>query len=35
MAGRVPISEVKAEIPKSLQHTLIGTMTAREIGWLK
>jgi hypothetical protein len=35
MAGRVPISEVKAEIPKSLQHTLIGTVTAREIGWLK
>lgn len=35
MAGRVPTSESKAEIPKSLQQTLIGEKTAREIGWLK
>lgn len=35
MGGRIPISEVKAEIPKSLKQTLIGDTTAREIGWLK
>jgi hypothetical protein len=35
MGGRTPISEDKAEIPKSLKQTLIGTKTAREIGWLK
>jgi hypothetical protein len=35
MGGRVPISETKAEIPKSLEQTLIGEKTAREIGWIK
>jgi hypothetical protein len=35
MGGRVPMSEAKAEIPKSLAQTLIGDKTAREIGWLK
>ncbi len=35
MGGRVPMSETKAEIPKSLAQTLIGDKTAREIGWLK
>ena len=35
MGGRVPVSEAKAEIPKSLSQTLIGDKTAREIGWLK
>lgn len=35
MGGRVPVSEDKAEIPKSLSQTLIGEKTAREIGWLK
>jgi len=35
MGGRTPISEDKAEIPKSLKQTLIGAKTAREIGWLK
>ncbi|MEO7344132.1 MAG: hypothetical protein ABIU85_04780 [Methylotenera sp.] len=35
MAGRIPVSELKAEIPKSLKQTLIGDKTAREIGWLK
>ena len=35
MGGRVPISETKAEIPKSLAQTLIGEKTAKEIGWLK
>jgi hypothetical protein len=35
MGGRVPVSESKAEIPKSLAQTLIGEKTAREIGWVK
>jgi hypothetical protein len=35
MGGRVPVSETKAEIPKSLSQTLIGQKTAREIGWMK
>ena len=35
MGGRVPVSETKADIPKSLKQTLIGEKTAREIGWLK
>ena len=35
MGGRVPVSETKAEIPKSLSQTLIGEKTAHEIGWLK
>ena len=35
MGGRVPVSESKAEIPKSLGQTLIGEITAREIGWVK
>ena len=35
MGGRIAISETEAEMPKSLKQTLIGSMTAREIGWLK
>jgi hypothetical protein len=35
MGGRVPMSETKAEIPKSLSQTVIGPKTAREIGWVK
>ena len=35
MAGRVPVSESKAIIPKDLSFTVIGTKTAQEIGWLK
>ena len=35
MGGRVPMTETKAEIPKSLEQTLIGEKTAREIGWIK
>lgn len=35
MGGRIPLSENSAEIPKSLKHTLVGNVTAREIGWLK
>jgi hypothetical protein len=35
MGGRIPIDEHNAVIPKSLNYTLIGEKTAREIGWLK
>ncbi len=35
MGGRIPQSEHRAEIPKNLGQTLIGEVTAREIGWLK
>lgn len=35
MGGRVPMTETKAEIPKSLAQTLIGEKTAHEIGWVK
>jgi hypothetical protein len=35
MAGRTPMSENQAEIPKSLAFTIIGGVTAKEIGWLK
>jgi hypothetical protein len=35
MGGRIPHNEASAEIPKSLKQTLIGDMTAREIGWLR
>ena len=35
MGGRVPVSETKADIPKSLAQTLIGDKTANEIGWLR
>lgn len=33
MGGRIPVSETQAEIPESLDSTLIGTATAAEIGW--
>lgn len=35
MGGRIPLNESSAEIPKSLKHTVLGDVTAREIGWLK
>jgi len=35
MGGRIPINDNDAEIPKGLRHTMIGAMTAREIGWLR
>jgi len=35
MGGRVPMSEVRADIPKSLKQTVVGEKTAQEIGWLK
>ena len=33
MAGRIPVSENKAEIPADLNETLIGSKTAHEINW--
>jgi hypothetical protein len=33
MGGRIPLSETRAEIPESLDETLIGAATAAEIGW--
>lgn len=35
MAGRVPLSATRAETPRTLERTLIGALTAREINWLK
>lgn len=34
MAGRIPVSATKAEQAESLRQTLIGPLTAREIGWV-
>jgi len=35
MAGRMPISESEADMPRGLEQVLIGAKTAREINWLK
>lgn len=35
MGGRIPVSESRADIPESLGLTVIGSATAREIGWRK
>ena len=35
MACRIPLSEVKAEMPEDLFHTVIGGKTAQEIKWTK
>jgi len=35
MAGRIPLSENKAVIPRGLHQAIIGEQTAREIYWLK
>ncbi len=35
MAGKIPISEDKAAIPRGLHQAIIGQQTAREIFWLK
>jgi len=34
MGGRIPIAPQAAEIPRQIRLTLVGEMTAREIGWL-
>lgn len=33
MGGRIPRSETVADIPKHLNHTVVGPKTAAEIGW--
>ena len=33
MAGRIPKSATQAEIPESLESTVVGALTAVEIGW--
>jgi hypothetical protein len=35
MGGRIPVSESRANIPETLDQTLIGAATAAEIGWTK
>jgi len=35
MGGRIPVSVIKATIPRNLSKTLIGPATAREIHWVK
>jgi len=35
MGGRIAISATESEMPNSLNQTLVGAATAREIGWLK
>ena len=34
MAGRIPLDEQHAEMPKSLRSVVVGRLTAAEIGWL-
>jgi hypothetical protein len=35
MAGRVPVSESEAGMPRGLDQVLIGAKTAREINWVR
>jgi hypothetical protein len=35
MAGRIPISEGEADMPRGLEQVLIGAKTAREINWMR
>lgn len=35
MGGRIPLSKTDAKIPASLNHVVIGSKTAIEIGWMK
>lgn len=35
MAGRIAVSETKAEMPATLKQTVVGAATAKEIGWVK
>jgi len=35
MAGRIPVSEGRAETPASMDEVVIGARTAREINWVK
>ncbi len=35
MAGRIPINENESKMPSKLAETVVGRMTAREIGWIE
>ena len=35
MGGRIPLNDSRADIPKSLEQTIIGHKTAQEIGWIQ
>ena len=35
MAGRIPLSATTAEIPRTLDQTLVGPQTAREVRWIE
>ncbi len=35
MGGRIPRSPLQADIPRALYATVVGPLTAREIGWLR
>jgi hypothetical protein len=35
MAGRLPVTEDRAEMPRGLEEVLIGAKTAREINWVR
>ena len=35
MAGRIPISNTESKMPTKLSQTVVGEMTAREIGWIE
>ncbi|ENX17186.1 hypothetical protein F895_01126 [Acinetobacter sp. CIP 64.2] len=35
MGGRIALSEHKSKMPDDLEQTLIGTLTAKEVGWIK
>lgn len=35
MGGRIPIADGEAEIPRGLQQVVVGSQTAREIGWIQ
>ena len=35
MAGRIPVSETQADIPRSMKEVTIGMTTAREINWVR
>lgn len=35
MAGRIPLSPTRAEIPESLDQVIVGPATAAEIGWTR
>ena len=35
MAGRIPVSQARAEVPAAMDQVAVGEKTAREINWLK